>query len=433
MPVRDIIVIAALVISLPFCFFRPFVGVMVWTVFAFLNPHRLTWGPSRNMPVAEMIAIPTLLGSLLFARIWNKLPRGTFYLLLLWSWFTVTALHATYTPALMHYNQDTWFRWGVVSKILLMVIVTIGVVDTFDRYRYLLFAICGSFGAIVVWAIPWMIETHGQYRLYGPNGTAIADNNDLGLALNMTLPFFFFLAKSETNRRLKWLFGSLFVVTILAVFVTYSRGALVGLGVVLFLMVLTLPSRTILIPILVLAILAGVFLMPNNWQERMDFARQGAVIDESAMSRFNSWTYCWNLALDYPLTGAGFEAFTQPLFDKYAPNRGDLHGPHSVYFGVLAEHGFPGLILYLSFVAWILKRLYRIRREARDLGEEIMARYAAMLLFSVIAFLASGAFLGRAYFDYFFTLAGCSMILGKIWENHVAEMAAEPELVEVYE
>ena len=66
----------------------------------------------------------------------------------------------------------------------------------------------------------------------------IADNNDFGLALNMTLPLYFYLAQTEHKRWLKRLFAALFVMTIPAIFFTYSRGALVGLAAVVMLMFL---------------------------------------------------------------------------------------------------------------------------------------------------------------------------------------------------
>ena len=75
-----------------------------------------------------------------------------------------------------------------------------------------------------------MILTGGSFRLYGPRGSTVFDNNDLGLALNMTVPMFFFLARTATNRRMKQLMWFLFAATIPAVFFTYSRGALIGLG-----------------------------------------------------------------------------------------------------------------------------------------------------------------------------------------------------------
>ena len=74
-----------------------------------------------------------------------------------------------------------------------------------------------------------MILTGGNFKVYGPNGTMIADNNDFGLALVMTLPMFFFLAQMEEYRWVKRLFAFLFVGTVLAILCTYSRGALVGL------------------------------------------------------------------------------------------------------------------------------------------------------------------------------------------------------------
>ena len=79
-------------------------------------------------------------------------------------------------------------------------------------------------------------------------------------------------------------------------------------------------------------------------------------LDASARSRLNVWQYSWALASDYPLMGGGFEAFTPSLFARYAPDPHDVHGPHSIYFGVLAEHGFVGLSLYLTLVLLCFSR-----------------------------------------------------------------------------
>jgi hypothetical protein len=43
-----------------------------------------------------------------------------------------------------------------------------------------------------------------------------------------------------------------------------------------------------------------------------------------------------------------------------------------------------------------------------------MVAYALMLQFSLTAFLITGAFLGRAYFDYFFTLVACTIVLTRM-------------------
>jgi len=432
--IRDLIVLTVILGSIPVCFLRPFYGVLLWTVFSFVNPQQLSFGIARVFPVALWIAIPTIAGALVFTRTWQSLKSREFFLLLaLWLWFTITSLATAFTPAFADHVTDTWFEWKFVSKILVMTVVAMGVINTWSRLRWLMLAIALSFGFFVVKAIPWMASTGGQYRLYGPGSTMIGDNNDFGLALNMTLPLFFYLARTEPDRRVRYLMRFLFLVTIPAIFLTYSRGALVGLLVVVFLMLMRMRRRNALIPILALAAVLAVFFMPEKWQERMDFSRDGALLDTSAKSRINSWTYAYRLALDYPVMGGGFQAFTPALFNRYAPNPRDVHGPHSVYFGVLAEHGFVGLFLYLSLVVSLLVTLQRIRRSAGGVGEEQATSYATMLQLSLAGFLASGAFLGRAYFDYYFTIVACAIVLKRLWRTEVAEMEYEEQTEEMQE
>ncbi len=240
MGIRDIIVLALLGASLPVCFFRPFFGILMWEIVSFLNPQRFTFGMAYNTPVDLAVAIPTLAGFIVFSPGWKRFfSRDVCLMVILWLWFTITTLRNTQMPEFTHFADDTWFRWQFVSKILLMTLVTIAVVNGWDRLRWLLIVISLSFGFLVLKAVPFMVITGGSFRLYGPKGSMIADNNDLGLALNMTLPMFFFLAKMESNTKIKWLMRILVVATIPAVFFTYSRGALAGLAVVLFLMVMT--------------------------------------------------------------------------------------------------------------------------------------------------------------------------------------------------
>ena len=104
----------------------------------------------------------------------------------------------------------------------------------------------------------------------------------------------------------------------------------------------------------------------------------------------------------------------------------DVHGPHSIYFGVLAEHGFPGLILYLSLLVSCFITLRQITRQARRWGDERAGEYAAMLKFSLIAYMLTGAFLGRAYFDYYFGIVVCVAILKRLCQFDLAGIAVAP-------
>ena len=427
--IRDIIILVMIGVSLPFCFLRPTYGIVLWTVMAFVNPQDYGWGLAKQSSPALLVAVPTLLGCVVFGRGWNRLfNREALLILLLWVWFTMTTFNSSHDPAFAEKSVAAWDRWNMVSKILLMTAATVVIVNSWQRLRWLALAIAGSFGFLVVKNFPVMILTNGASRVYGPSYSMIADNNDFGLALNMALPFFFFLARTEPKRWARWLLMFLFVATIPTIIFTYSRGALIGLIVVLGCMLLQAKQKALLLPVVLLVFLFAAFLTPQKWQDRM---RTDNALDASAQSRLNVWQYSWNLALDYPMMGGGFEAFTPSLFARYAPNPQDVHGPHSIYFGVLAEHGFVGLAIYLTLVFSCLLGLGRIIRRARHRQDSFSINYANMLRFSVVGFLASGAFLGRAYFDFLFSILACEAVLRHLFWADMAGRADEPASEEV--
>ena len=415
MPVRGILMFTFFVGSLPICFLRPFYGILLWAVIAFLNPQAtlMYWPAAAAFPWAVAVAVPTLCGFMLFCRDWPQrlASREVVLMAVLWVWFTITSIVSTHTPLFMPHAEDTWARWTFVSKVMLMTLVTIAIVDTFQRLRILVMVVAGCLGLLVLKWIPIIIATRGAEKIYGPPFSMLGDNNDFGLALNMTLPLFLFLAQTESNRWLKRLFAFLFLVTIPAIFCTYSRGALVGLTVMFTLILLRIKQRAVLIPIATLAAIVALLFAPDAWKERMN-PKQG--LDGSALERLNAWTFCLHLASDYPVTGGGFSTFTPELFQRYAPDATDVRGPHSVYFGVLAEHGFVGLALYLVLVGSCFVTLRRMAKQAKLDGDHTLMNYTNMFRFSMIGFLVSGFFLGRAYFDYFFTIVACMVILDRL-------------------
>lgn len=417
--------------SLPVCLMRPFYGVFLWTVVAFVNPQWYTWSAASALPWALVVAIPTMVGMLVFSGGWSRLSsRESLLLFAFWLWTCLTSVISTHTPVFVHHAGDTWYRWEFVSKILLMTFVTIVVIRDFRQFHVFLRILAGCFGIFVIKTLPFVILTAGQFRVYGPPNSMIADNNDFGLALNMTLPLFFFLAQVETNPWLKRLFWFLFLATIPSILFTYSRGAMVGLLALLGLMFLQLKQRLLLIPVMVIGLIGGLIFAPENWRNRMDPTRKDAV-DLSAQSRLNAWTFAWNLASDFPLTGGGYATFTPELFHHYAPKVHDIHGAHSVYFQVLGEHGFPGLLLYLTLVFSSFRTTRTLVREARARGDLEVAHYANMLWFSMVGFLVSGLFLGRAYFDYYFSIVAALVVLKDVamrdWAHNEAEETAENE------
>ena len=423
---RDYIVLAIVLLSVPVALVNPYYGVLMWSWLAYFNPHRYTWGIARDFPVAVLIAVPTLVGAVFARKNRHIFTRETVLLCLLWAWFAFTTLYVKTIPAFAGHLGEATGHLEEISKILLMTFVTILLVTSKEKLRLLLLVIVGSFGLRALIAAVFFIGTGGQFKIWGPEGTFLADNNDFALALNMTIPMFFFLARSEPRKWLRVTIRILMVCVIISVIGTYSRGGLIGLGAVT-LGLLVKSNRKVLSLFLVgIGMFFVLTFATLQWKERMDTFLHGD-LDQSAESRITVWIAGWHLVQDYPLTGGGFDVYTDPsVIVRYLPEDtpdSNLHGPHSIYFQMLGEQGFVGLALFLGLLAAAVLRLRKICRIAkRDDELSWAAPYADMFQITLLAYMANGATLGRAYFDFFYVVIACIVILDVLFRRDVKAM-----------
>ena len=231
---RDVLVLSIVLGSVPICFVNPYFGVLMWYWITYFNPHRFTWGIAYGFPVALVVAAPTLAGLLFTRKAIRSLGiRESLLLMLLWVWFAFTYIHAQGIPLFADNMADAAYEMSHVSKILLITFAMVLVVTTKERLRGLMLVTAGSLGLLAVKGALFGLRTAGDSRVWGPPDSFLADNNAFGLALNMCLPLLFFLARDEKRRWLRVSLRVMFLCTIVVVLLTYSRGALLGLAVVL--------------------------------------------------------------------------------------------------------------------------------------------------------------------------------------------------------
>jgi probable O-glycosylation ligase (exosortase A-associated) len=126
------------------------------------------------------------------------------------------------------------------------------------------------------------------------------------------------------------------------------------------------------------------------------------------------------------ITGGGFETFFPPAFKKYAPITGGADA-HSIYFEIMGEHGFIGLTMFLLLAWFTWNTGSRIRRFAKRRPEtKWAADLASMVQVSMVGYAASGAFLGLAYFDLYYTLIAIMVICKMISLEELAQLDIEP-------
>jgi probable O-glycosylation ligase (exosortase A-associated) len=429
---RDMILFLIIAISVPISFFRPYFGILVWTWVTFFNPHRYTWGFMYNFPVAAVIAVPTLAGCLFTSNINRKFMKTETLLLAgLWIWFCITFLHAMQVPLFRGHVLDAELEGVRVSKVLLITFAMILLVTSHQRLKSLVMVTAMSFGVLAIKGAIFGFRTGGESRVWGPPDSFIADNNSFALAVNMSLPMLFFLARDEKRRAYRWLLYLAFGCGVLSVVLTYSRGGLLGLAAVLF--ALTLKSRYKLVSAFAVAFcfVALITFAPPQWMSRMGGLVRGDV-DMSGHQRLVSWETSWNFALDYPITGGSFNALPdEEIFQRYQsePLPGGFlsSGPHSIYFQTLEEQGFVGLTLYLILIASCWASLFSLRlRAGRSPSSQWIVPYTHMIEVSLFGFLVSGAFLGLANFDLFYQLIAMVIILKMLYRAHVTASAPLP-------
>jgi putative inorganic carbon (HCO3(-)) transporter len=431
---RDLILLIIIAVSIPISFFRPYIGILIWTWITFFNPHRFTWGYMYNAPVAAAIAIPTLLGCLFTPQINRQIiKRETILLAVLWVWFSITFLNAMETPFFQGHVADTKMEWVRVSKVLLITLTMILLITSHKRFKSLVLVTSMSFGLLAIKGAIFGLRTGGEYRVWGPPDSFLTDNNSFALAVNMSLPMLLFLARDEKRRSLRWLFYLSFACGALSVILTYSRGGLLGLTAVLLAIAFKSRYKVVAAVLLALSFVTVITLAPSQWMSRMDNLAHGNV-DLSGKQRLISWGTSWNFAMDYPITGGGFNALPdEEIFQRYQnePLPGGFlsSGPHSIYFQTLEEQGFVGLGLYLLLVGSCWASLAHLRRQAtRSPSSQWMVPYTHMIEVSLFGFLVSGAFLGLANFDLFYQLVAMVIILKVLYRDEMQPVhAVQPE------
>lgn len=415
---RDILVTVIVFGFLPLVFKRPYIGILMWVWISVMNPHTQGWGFATTFPFAALIAAVTLV-TLIFTKDSKNLPftSVTWFFIAFVMWMNITTIFALYP-------EESYEQWVKVIKIMLMTFVTLMLIKTREHIHLLVCVIVLSLGYYGVKGGVFTVATGGEDKVWGPEGTFIGGNNEIALALIMTIPLMHYLQMTSSKMWVRHSLTIAMILCALAALGTYSRGALLAIAAMGgFLWLKSQHKFRIALFVFIMALPALAF-MPDQWGERMDTINTYEE-DLSVKGRFNAWWMAYNLAKERPLVGGGFEVSMPELFWLYAPDPEDLHAAHSVYFQALGEHGFVGLGLYLLLAlstwrtgSWIIRNTGK--------REEYRWAYnlATMIQVSLIGFAIGGAFLSLLYFDVPYYLMAAMVATRILVEKELKEKAA---------
>lgn len=400
---RDILVTAIVLVSLIYILRRSHYGAYLWAWLSYMNPHKQCWGFAMHMPFAYATFVVTAI-SMFMSKEPKRIPwtRETILLAIFIIWMTITSTQA-------FYSDLAWEQYNKVIKIQAGTFMTLMLITSKERLRIFVWVIALSIGYYGIKGGIFTIVHGGQFRVQGPSGTFFSGNNEMALVMIMTVPLMRYLQLTETRHWLRLGLGGAMFLTTIAAFGSQSRGALVAMAAMATMLWLKSRNKFMTGLLIGISIITAVNIMPAAWFERMGTIKTYQE-DDSALGRINAWWTAFNVAKGN-ITGGGFEMFRPATFQRYAPEPGRVHDVHSVYFEVMGEHGFPGFFIWMSLMGLTWFKCSNIIRTCkRDATRKWASDLAAMIQVSIIGYAAGGAFLGLAYFDYYYHLIAMAVI-----------------------
>jgi len=165
-----------------------------------------------------------------------------------------------------------------------------------------------------------------------------------------------------------------------------------------------------------ITVLAVLLIAPQEWWDRMQLISDYSE-DKSALSRLTSWKFAWDYALEHPILGGGFKIFrfnVDPVAQQWRE-------AHSIYFEVLGEHGFVGLVLFCTLMFGLVYSGFNIRRRCRPYPDLAWAGdLGVKLSISISLYLTSGAFLSVAFHPIAYDLAVLSIAVIHVVNREIA-------------
>jgi probable O-glycosylation ligase (exosortase A-associated) len=388
-----------------------FKALLLYLWFAFFRPQDWMWvdisAAKPSLLLGLVLVVPALLTGVM-PDVTHPLSIGALL-------FLASGIAAQINAI----NAQVGLEWiDFLTRLLLVCLLATTLVTTPKRMTAVLAVVSGSFGFHAAKAGLASVLGGGVRFFDGLSG-AFVDNNGYACGTVMIMPL---LVAAGDNlglldvfalrphvlvwvRRAFRLAVPLCAVTVVS---TYSRGGFLALAAA-GLIYIALHRRRVRLALGVSALVLTVLVfvpLPDGYAERLETIQTYEEVgDDSAISRTHFWQVAMKMAESQPL-GIGLRNFEYgyDTYDFSHGRYGSHRAVHSSHFQVLAEMGYPGILVWIGefAVAFIVAMRVRARSRTPGLAPE-SARFLMSLancsLASMSGFLVGGSFLGLALND----------------------------------
>lgn len=281
-----------------------------------------------------------------------------------------------------------------------------------DKLRYLGLIFAASTIYMIFWANnQYFSQNWSQFnsgRLMGPSsidGSSIyRDENAFGLLFVTGMPFIYYLSFELKHNWQKFLLWAVIPFGWHAIFLTGSRGALLGIAVVMTFVLLLAKRKFYVIPLIVLFLFFYQFQAGDTMKSRSE-----TIVDfegeSSAEQRIVAWKGGLKMVLSHPFTGVGLGSFITAL-PHYIESKPRV--AHNTFVQFAAESGVIAGIAYIVTILLFIRNFRWMRAWCRlNLGFPDVERIQLYNQASAVSFaglVVCSMFLSLTTYEIFFVL-----------------------------
>lgn len=394
---------------------RPWVGITSYYLLAILGPQYIWWWVFDGLRVSFIVAISTFLGVGFHVIQKNYdtkflLNRMNFWLAVLWLSIVNSYFWGPYVGSFTSGDLTPFQLLSITNTIFVFYFFAALEMNKIQKVHYLVVIYVSSIIYLIYWANnQYFTQNWSQFnygRLMGPISSSgnnnYGDENAFAMLFVTGIPFIYYLGWEVRRSWQRYVLWATIPLGWHAIFLTGSRGGLVGIGVTLTMMVLCSSRKIFMIPLMVF------FFIFYQWQAGELTKQRSAEIvnyegESSAEARLVAWKGGLKMIVHHPFSGVGLGSFATALPD-YIESKPRV--AHNTIIQFAAESGVLAGFAYLAVITIFFLNAKRIscwcRTQKKSNYVDRVERWNVANIVSFSGLIACSLFLSLNAYEIFF-------------------------------